>query len=238
MSVTRWCTSPNPSITVTDTAPLFDEPIGITITGCQPNSEVTLRTRMPLPDGVYESALTYVSDQRGTIDLATMTPIEFESHVPAPMAPFWAMEPIDRQQQAPPEALVRSVAATLTARGADGGLIAEKTIERRLAAEGVTREPIGDPVVGERWLPGGDDPAPGVILFGGSEGGLPPQLPAGLLAARGYAFLSTRVFRSRRNAVDARRNRPPRCSIGDRSISIDSGSDWRPPRRDGVVPWG
>ena len=194
MSVTRWCTSPNPSITVTDTAPLFDEPIEITITGCRPNSEVTLQTRMCLPDGVYESALTYVSDQRGTIDLATVTPIEFESHVPAPMAPFWAMEPIDRQRQAPPEALVRSVGATLTARGADGELIAEKTIERQLTAEGVTREPIGDPVVGERWLPAGDDPSPGVILLGGSEGGLPPQLPAGLLAARGYAVCRLAYF--------------------------------------------
>lgn len=197
MSATRSYLDQSPTMTVTNTAPLFDEPIGITITGCRPNSEVTLQTRMALPDGVYGSALTYVSDQRGTIDLAAMTPIEFEgseSHLPAPMAPFWAMEPIDRQRQAPPEALVRSTAATLTARETDGRVIAEKTIERRLTAEDVTREPIGDPVVGERWLPAGDDSTPGVILLGGSEGGLPPQLPAGLLAARGYAVCRLAYF--------------------------------------------
>jgi len=54
-------------------------------------------------------------------------------------------------------------------------------------------------LVGRFFLPAGENPAPGVLVLGGSEGGLPAYLEreAALLASRGHAALALAYFKGR-----------------------------------------
>lgn len=200
--------SGDPSIEVAPETSLFDEPIVVRIEGLRPGVAVTIATRMRLPDGTYSSRLTYRADDRGIVDLREDVPLDGTADRARPMAPFWSMTRSDPATAVPRSTLVRSVEAVLTA-VVDGEPVASRTIERRLTAPSAIREPLGsgqagepignggavsNEVIAELWLPDATGRHPGVVLLGGSEGGYPPRLPAGLLAARGYAVLAPAYF--------------------------------------------
>ena len=90
-------------------------------------------------------------------------------------------------------------AVTLEAAAPDGDgarpATARRTVVRRIAAEGVSFEPVElDGLPGLLALPPGAAPGgglPAVACFGGSEGGFESQIAnAGLLASHGYAALA------------------------------------------------
>lgn len=75
---------------------------------------------------------------------------------------------------------------------------AEARIERYDLAEGARAEDVReDGLVGRLFSPAGDGPSPGVLVLGGSEGGLSPfaERQAALLASRGHAALALAYFR-------------------------------------------
>ncbi|MGM0604308.1 MAG: acyl-CoA thioester hydrolase/BAAT C-terminal domain-containing protein [Halobacteriota archaeon] len=183
----------SPTIDVSDSSPLFDEPIAIRIGGCPPDSRLAVTTRMPMPDGTYRSSIEYRSDAGGVVDLRTAIPLDDTADRPVPMAPFWAMSRTTDRPRVDRRTLVRRVDVELSVSIA-GQVCARRSIERRLTTERASREAIDGTTIGEQWYPARTEPAPGVVLLGGSEGGLPPRLPAGLLAARGYAVLAPAYF--------------------------------------------
>src|SRR5262249_57017321 len=67
-------------------------------------------------------------------------------------------------------------------------------MELRVVAAGVVRTPVREKgLVGTFFRPAGSGRHPGIVVFGGSGGGLRED-PAALLAARGYAALALAYF--------------------------------------------
>jgi hypothetical protein len=49
----------SPNLSVTPDCPLYDEEVRITANGLEPGKEATVRAKMPLPDGVWESSAVF-----------------------------------------------------------------------------------------------------------------------------------------------------------------------------------
>ncbi|MGH7864307.1 MAG: acyl-CoA thioester hydrolase/BAAT C-terminal domain-containing protein, partial [Candidatus Binataceae bacterium] len=75
----------------------------------------------------------------------------------------------------------------------DGGEGAGVDLTRRFMKNGITRTEVRDDGLVASYFCNQDAPRPGVILFGGSGGGLAEEMPA-LLASRGFAVLSLAYF--------------------------------------------
>lgn len=79
----------------------------------------------------------------------------------------------------------------------DGRPAASRRFERSLSREAITPLPLSlaeDGVVGELWTAGSGGPGPGVVVVGGSEGGLAGTEIAPLLASRGIPTLGIALF--------------------------------------------
>jgi dienelactone hydrolase len=75
-----------------------------------------------------------------------------------------------------------------------GKQVASAQLERRAVAEGVRQIKIKGQLHGVLFLPAGNEPHPGVLVVGGSEGGLQTQQTA-WLASHGFAALALAYFR-------------------------------------------
>ncbi len=174
---------------------LYDEPIAIRLTGFSPGREVTLRAHA-LDDlkHRWESHAVFVADSSGAVDLAGQAP-KFGSYRSADaMGLLWSME-LDAavvERGAFHKALPEPVIVTLEAE-VDGVTTAKAELTRRFLGPGVTREVVRDDGLVARFFHHRDGARPGIIFFGGSDGGLSETQPA-LLASRGYAVMSLAYF--------------------------------------------
>lgn len=184
----------SPSVDVTPSKPLYDEQVEITASGLEPGAEATVRARMPLPSGVWESSATFEVRSDGTLDLTEQAPVRGDYEGVRPMGPFWSMSHEVEERRATREDDVDATVAAVTVE-LFGEPVARTEVERRFSPENVDRVRLDhDELVGELYRPEGERPHPTVLLVGGSEGGLPPWKPARLLAARGYAVLALAYF--------------------------------------------
>jgi dienelactone hydrolase len=136
-----------------------------------------------------------VADAGGEVDLAAARPVEGSYAEPDPMGLVWSMELVT----APGEASCRGegplppTVISFTAE-IEGQVVAEATAERVRLAPGVRRTVVRERgLVGTLFLPPDPGPHAGIILLGGSEGGL-HEPDAALLAAHGYATLALAYF--------------------------------------------
>ena len=86
-------------ITIDPPVTLIDEPVAIRLTGFPPKSEVTVRattvgTAFPDKTGVRTSAATFRTDEHGTVDLTTATPVSGSYGIANAMGLFWSMESV------------------------------------------------------------------------------------------------------------------------------------------------
>jgi dienelactone hydrolase len=189
--------SPAATLTVTPRHALVDERVQIQLSDLAPQHEITLHARMDDDlNGRWESHATFVSDRRGAVDVATQRPLSGTYADADPMGLFWSMT-LDAVMPVSPRFSKTSVSPTpmiLTA-SVDGAPVASATLERRFVAPDVTRMPVREHgLVGTLFLPGGPpSPAPGVMVMGGSGGGL-VETTAGLLASHGFAALALAYF--------------------------------------------
>jgi dienelactone hydrolase len=175
-----------------DTVP-FDEIPTIAVANLKPMTEVTVRARMPMPDGIWSSWATYETDRRGQFDISQAEAIDGTYEGVDPGGLFWSMSPDARTDMRPADDRVTSVELELSIE-LMGYPVGETTMER-VFADGVETERVErDGLVAEVHRPTSDGPHPGVLLVGGSEGGIPgPQLPM-LLASKGYVVLAAAYF--------------------------------------------
>jgi hypothetical protein len=124
-----------------------------------------------------------MADAKGTLELAD------------PDALIWSMS--FASQKATPDLFIPPAepAVTLILAETDGKR-SHGTLVRRTSAPGTKVQEIRTPgVVGRLFLPPGPASAPGVVLFPGSEGGLPSQRSnAELLVSHGCAALVAATF--------------------------------------------
>ncbi len=176
---------------------LVDEPVIIRLTGGLPGAAVTIRASMRDAFGgrLWESHATFEADHNGTIDIATQRPVRGTYQDADPRGLFWSMWLSTPDHPRLPWTGAAPLATDLAAE-VDGTVVAAARLTRSFTSPGVARTPVReDGLVGTLFLPGGPGPYPGVVVLGGSGGGL-SEGTAALLASHGLATLALAYFRA------------------------------------------
>jgi dienelactone hydrolase len=201
-AVLAGCSSPSAASTarvvVTPAASLLDQPADIVVSGLGPGSAVTVGLRSVDAEGiVWTSAADFRSNAAGTVNLATAAASGGSYHGVDPMGLIDALQPTPESPTLyfwnATEPLRFQITVT-----EGGSTVASGGFDRRGAAPGVTvsTETIAATgFFGQLWKPpAGSPPRPGVLEFGGSEGGLDGQLLGSALASAGYPTLDIAYF--------------------------------------------
>lgn len=194
------------TLAVTPTEALVDERLDVTVEGLTPGTEATLVVTW---DGAsrYRGEATFVADDDGVVDPAEQSPVRGDYDGVRPMGLVQFAREIDNSDDDGDD-IEDSVDdddgddiddghrlhLTLVV---DGDTQDETTVVRRQLAADVTQIAVEDhdeELVGDLFVPPGDGPHPGVLLLGGSGGGIPSGVRAKVLASRGYAVLALAYF--------------------------------------------
>ncbi|MFI9010170.1 acyl-CoA thioester hydrolase/BAAT C-terminal domain-containing protein [Actinosynnema sp. NPDC053489] len=155
-------------------APL-DAVLGIRVVDLPPDERVVVSAST----GDWASSAVFLADERGVVDLARHAPVEGDYSGVDPMGLFWSMT---RTGEPAGPTLVEVVG------------VGKVELERRTVPEGVRRTEVRENgLVGVLYEPDDGEAHPGVLVLGGSEGGL-REPDAALLAGHGFAALALAYF--------------------------------------------
>jgi dienelactone hydrolase len=156
-------------------APL-DQPVDVVVVGLQPGQAISVQ----LSTGDRASHAVFTADDRGVVDLTRHAPVEGSYHGVDPMGLFWSLE----RTGGKPAPMCLSVEG-----------VGDRVLERLTVPEGVERLEVRENgLVGTLFAPGDDGgELPGVIVLGGSEGGI-HETDAALLAAHGFVTFALGYF--------------------------------------------
>lgn len=189
-------TTVSPTITVTPNPAMNDQAVHIHLAGFAPWQHVTLRAEMRDDAGQrWCSWAAFRADAAGAVDVATATPESGSYQNADAMGFLWSMErnPDDGAPATFARTTTQPQMVTLSAE-ADGSMVAMVSHTRLGIAPGVRRVEVRERgLVGTLLLPADDEPHPGVIVLGGSSGGIREPV-AVLLASHGYAALALAFF--------------------------------------------
>jgi acetyl esterase/lipase len=174
---------------------LYDEPVSIRLAGFPAARAVVVRASA-LDDGGHrwDSHAEFTTDAAGRVDLTLAAPAAGSYRVADATGLLWSMTldaaVVERtpfiKTAADPVVVELSVEL-------EGKVVARAGLTRRFAAAGVVRSEVRDDGLVATLFHHEDGARPGVILLGGSGGGLSIEHPA-LLASRGYAVMSLGYF--------------------------------------------
>jgi dienelactone hydrolase len=183
-------------IEVTPQKSLVDEPLRIVAGGAPPGAWVTVRA--VLRDDAaqrWASWGAFVADADGLVDLATQAPVTGTWATIDPLGLIWSM-----RDEGQPSGRVSFVKRDVTplrievVAEAGAETATAPPVERQVVAPDVERIELRDHgLVGTYFRPAGSGPFPGVIVVGGSGGGL-NELSSALMASRGLAALALAYF--------------------------------------------
>jgi dienelactone hydrolase len=184
-----------PRITVEPERAVLDTELRIRISDLSPQRSVTVRSAGV--DGLGRPLAAYASfetDADGAVDLATTEPTSGTYAAADPMGLVWSMSRVPGAASGEvPRGLLPPSTLTLTAE-VGGDAAATACVERARLPDDIGRSVIRHAgLVGTLFHPIDDGPRPGVILLGGSEGGL-HELDAALLANHGFAVMALAYF--------------------------------------------
>lgn len=175
------CGGSHVRISVDHSVALWDVPLRVNVSGLKPDERVVLRATSRDQTGKQ-----YVSSTPLTADSAGRTELDGD----AAMRVLWSLRPVglksgvDFGYQSPAAATF-----SLTVGGA------RTTIRRLTVAHGIHGVPIRSSFYGEYFAPAPTSTRrPGILLFGGSEGGLSASGTAALYASHGYPTLALAYF--------------------------------------------
>jgi dienelactone hydrolase len=174
---------------------LVDEPATIRATGLQPGERVTLRAELTDGSGNrWASQADFLADAQGVVNTSAQAPVKGSYDEVSAMGLVWSMKPEESHvasYQSPHDETVQIIEFHLLQNGKQA---ATARLEQLTMAEGVRQIKVEGKLHGILFLPPGDAPHPGVLVVGGSEGGL-PHAKAAWLASRGFAALALAYFR-------------------------------------------
>ncbi|MGD8191372.1 acyl-CoA thioesterase/bile acid-CoA:amino acid N-acyltransferase family protein [Brevibacillus ginsengisoli] len=194
-----------PAILVSHTHPLIDEKLDITITGLQPSQLATIRMRETgVPGGVIEghSHAVFEADETGHIHVSRQKPLSGTYGDVHPMGLFWSQEVQKIQfnrspkiDEIPFEPRFSTVELTVEV---DQTVIASNLFTRNFISPDIQIKNIHDNGLVAKFFSRPDSvSSPGIIVVGGSEGGLvQPSIWAALFASHGYPSLALAYFQS------------------------------------------
>jgi dienelactone hydrolase len=181
---------------------LADQPVQVRVSGLRAGETVTVAAQAADARGQrWRGEATFAADGDGVVDLDRSAPVSGSYGGADGMGLFWSMRPPtgDPDQAwfspGPPEvAGAFEVRLTVTAAGRE---IAARTLTRQWTATGVTHRALtldADGAAGMLFLPPPGTTRPGVLLLGGSEGGVRRTYDAALLASHGRPALALGYF--------------------------------------------
>ena len=182
-----------PTITVSQTETLLDEPVVISISGMPPGELITVQaTCKDMHDQEWSSHAVLETNEAGETNLTTQAPIEGSYAGVDSMGLFWSMLP--KEKMAPEFKMGDSpMPITLTATCGDE-YIAETTIIRLPMLPTVERRDIREEgLVGTLFYDSSTGPRPGIIVLGGAGGGIYERM-ARWYASKGFAAFALGYF--------------------------------------------
>ena len=169
-----------------------DEPFTITLKDLSPWQRVTLRARfIDAYDVEWKSRATFRADFLGTVDVSSQSPIEGSYTGTDPMGLVWSAYGNGTSYAIS----LRPQPLFITAE--TGGETAHLEISRNLLTDEIACTDVRERgLYGRFFRPATGGPVPGVLVLGGSEGGLASYVmrEAALLAGHGFAALALAYF--------------------------------------------
>jgi dienelactone hydrolase len=187
---------PAQTLQVTPDHVLVDESAAIRVSGLQPNERITIRAE--LTDGNSErwaSEAQFIADAQGNVDTSKQAPVGGSYREVSAMGLVWSMMPADKKAGMYWPMRSGTLQAIEFALMQNDKQVANAELQQAVLADGVQRVILRElGLHGVLFLPGTNERHPGVLVVGGSEGGMPLE-KAAWLADRGYAALGVAYFR-------------------------------------------
>ncbi len=182
------------------TRALDDQAPVIRATGLQANEHVTIHA--DLTDGAdhpWHAQAEFIADAEGVVDVSRQAPIKGSYKKASSAGLIWSMMPAAKNVEvyrAPAKLEPQVIHFKLQHFKLDknGQSVATADFEQLSIADGVKRVEVKGGLHGMLYVPPEPGPHPGVLVLGGSEGGLPTR-NAAWLASHGYAAFALAYFR-------------------------------------------
>jgi dienelactone hydrolase len=184
------------TIEVSPNRVMADESVSIRAAGLRPNERIAVRAE--LVDGAdahWASQAEFVADSQGGIDTSKQLAVAGSYKEASATSLIWSMMPESRKtaRYQPPRDFGAQTIEFRLMRG--NTQLAAASLQQKPVAEGVERVTVHDGALrGTLFLPPGKERHPGVLVLGGSEGGMPARRAA-WLASHGFAALALAYFR-------------------------------------------
>jgi len=194
----HWQYGPSVTLSAAPVLALMDQPLTIRVSELKPGEPVTLQASMPDDKNLTWSAqATFLADDTGVVDVTRQAPRYGSYSGVHAMGLIWSMLP--QNVKDPQETLYASADSSYTIKLealADKRILAQTTLTRTIQSPGVTKTAVNTKgLVGELYTPATPGPHPAIVVLGGSEGGLYPQVhEAALFASHGYVALGLAYF--------------------------------------------
>jgi dienelactone hydrolase len=190
-------TADRPRLLASPASALVDAAVEMRVTGCRPRAAVTVRARVDDPlRGRWESRAVFEADAAGAVDLASARPIAGSYATADRFGLLWSLE---RDPASAPLVGFAGPSGAVDVELAievDGATADRVRIRRGFMGPGIAREPVRDDgLVGTFFAPADGTARPGVLVVGGSDGGLSEGMAA-LFASHGFAALALAYFRA------------------------------------------
>lgn len=186
----------SPQLEVAPARGLIDGPFSICVTGAKAGEQVALRvSTRDHASQAWASEATFIAAADGSVDVGAMAPVSGSYAITDATGPLWSMRPDDPEggtgafQVLSLDPLEVGVEASCR-----GVVVGRAAVARGLLAVGARAVDVRDEgLLAKLFLPPGNEPAPGVVVVGGSGGGL-PLAQAALLSNHGFAVLALAYF--------------------------------------------
>lgn len=182
------------TIAVSPSQVMTDESASVLVSGAAPGSHVTIRAELTDGDNKpWSSEAEFVADAQGSVDTATLAPVKGSYRIVSAMGLVWSMRPTEKDvhQYRPPHELASQIIRFRLLQ--DGKEVATAQIEQMAVRQGVRQVRVEGELHGILFLPPEEGKHAGILVLGGSEGGLPGRRAA-WLASHGYAAFALCYF--------------------------------------------
>lgn len=190
-----FCTLRAQTLEVTPNHVLSDETAAIRATGLRPRELVTIQAALVDGGGHrWISQAEFLADEQGTVDVSSQSPAKGSYNEVSALGLIWSMKPDEKHvdRYVSPRDLGPQIIEFRLME--DGKQVSSVQLEQRNISEGVRQIKVEGQLHGVLFVPGTNGRHPGVLVVGGSEGGLPVQ-KAAWLASRGFAAFALAYFR-------------------------------------------
>ena len=175
--------------------PLIDQSVLIRATGLKPGERISISAA--LVDGAgqsWASQADFKADDDGNINVSEQAPVSGSYKEVSAMGLIWSMRPAAKGvdvYRAPALFAPQNIRFRLLRNGTE---LANAQIDQFQTMRGERSIKLSAPLHGYLFLPGTPGPHPGVLVLGGSGGGVDSS-KAAWLAAHGFAALALAYFR-------------------------------------------